>query len=314
MKIVYLDSFTVNPKEIDLEIFKDFGDFKMYDRTTATQVVERAQDADILLVNKVKITADVLEKLPKLKYIGVTATGYNIVDVHAAAAKGITVTNARNYSSMSVAQQTFAMILAFSNRLAEHDNPKKWASQPDFCYYDYTITELEGKVLGLLGFGDIGKAVARIGMAFGMQIIVHKKTPFAEPIAGITEVSQDELFSKSDYLSLHCPLTPENEGLVNINQISKMKSSAVLINTARGGLINENDLSDALNAKRIAGAYLDVLTEEPPKPSNPLLISKNCKVSPHIAWASLEARQKLIQIVYDNIKAFLAGSPQNVVK
>jgi glycerate dehydrogenase len=313
MKIVYLDAHTVNPEEIDLNIFKTFGDFQWFDRTLPEQVVERAKEATILFTNKVKLDSAILKQLPHLKYIGVTATGYNVVDIVAAKELGITVTNAKNYSSNSVAQQVFAMILAFSNRLAEHDNPQKWVKNPDFCYFDYSLMELKDKTLGLIGYGDIGKKVAQIALAFEMKVLVHKKTPFGAVPENISEVNLETILSESDFLSLHCPLTSDNEGFINAESLSKMKASAVLINTARGPLVNETELADALNTGKIAGAYLDVLSVEPPTNDNPLLAAKNCKISPHIAWGTREARQRLIDIVYQNLANFLAGIPSNVV-
>lgn len=313
MKIVYLDAYTVNPEEIDLNIFKTFGDFQWFDRTLPEQVVERANQASILFTNKVKLDHTILRQLPHLKYIGVTATGYNVVDTVAAKELGITVTNAKNYSSNSVAQQVFAMILAFSNRLAEHDNPQKWVKNLDFCYFDYSLMELKDKTLGLIGYGDIGKKVAQMALAFEMKVLVHKKTPFGTVPENISEVNLETILKESDFLSLHCPLTSENEGFINAESLSKMKASAVLINTARGLLVNEAELAEALNARKIAGAYLDVLSVEPPTKDNPILAAKNCKISPHIAWGTLEARQRLIDIVYQNLENFLAGKPSNVV-
>ncbi|MCP9763311.1 D-2-hydroxyacid dehydrogenase [Lacihabitans soyangensis] len=314
MKIVFLDSYTIHPQEIDLSVFSSFGKFIHYDRTPPELVWERAKDAEIVLTNKVVLDRLTMQKLPKLKYIGVTATGYNIVDIAAANELGITVTNARNYSSNSVAQQVFAMILSFSNRLAEHASFEKWASQPDFCYYDNSLTELSGKTIGLIGFGNIAQKVAKIALAFEMKVLVNKRTPLDSPIDGITEVDFETLLLSSDYISLHCPLTADNEKFINSAAFLKMKNTAVLINTARGGLINEEDLKIALNSREISGAYLDVLTVEPPAKDHILADVKNCKVSPHIAWASVEARKKLIEIVIENLKGFLEGKPQNVLK
>lgn len=314
MKIVYLDNYTVNPQEIDLSIFNQFGEYIEYNRTLPSEILERAENAEILLTNKVPLDRTTLQKLPKLKYIGVTATGYNIVDIAAANELGITVTNARNYSSNSVAQQVFAMILSFSNRLAEHASFEKWASQPDFCYYNYSLTELSGKTIGLIGFGNIAQKVARIALAFDMNVLVNKRTPLVSALEGISEVDLETLLISSDYISLHCPLTADNEKFMNTALFSKMKNTAVLINTARGGLINEYDLKLALNSGEITGAYLDVLTVEPPAKDHILADIKNCKISPHIAWASVEARKKLIEIVFENLKCFLEGKPQNVLK
>ena len=313
MKIVFLDAFTINPKEINLNVFENFGHFECFDRTLPEEILERAKDATILLTNKVKLDRNILSQLPHLKYIGITATGFNIVDIIAAKELGITVSNAKNYGSMSVAQQVFAMILAFSNRLAEHDNPQKWTKSPDFCYFDHSLMELKDKTLGLIGYGDIGKKVAQIALAFEMKVIINKKTPFVEPPINLSETTLDTLFEESDFISLHCPLTSENEGFINAKSISKMKTSAILINTARGQLVNEIELAEALNNEKIAGAYLDVLSVEPPQTHNPLLNAKNCKISPHIAWGTLEARKRLVDIVYNNIENFLNGKPTNVV-
>jgi glycerate dehydrogenase len=313
MNIVYLDAFTVGLGKEGFARFHDLGKFTEYDRTADHEVVERAKDAEILLTNKVKITRAVIEQLPKLKYIGVTATGFNIVDTQAANELNIVVTNVKNYGSGAVAQHVFAMILAFSNRLAEHSNASKWAKSSDFCYFDFPLFELRNKTIGLVGFGDIGKKVAQIAQAFEMRVVVAKKTPFIEVPMGIEELSLDQLLEQSDVLSLHCPLTAENEGFMNLNTFRKMKASALLINTARGGLVNEADLAFALNKGLIAGAYLDVLSVEPPLALNPVLGIKNCKISPHIAWATVEARQKLMDIVYENICSFLEGKAVNVV-
>jgi glycerate dehydrogenase len=314
MKIVYLDAFTVHPEEIDLSIFAKLGEYTQYDRTLPSQILERAEKAEILLTNKVVLDKTILQQLPKLKYIGVTATGYNIVDIAAANELGITVTNARNYSSNSVAQQVFAMVLSFANRLAEHSSFNEWASQPDFCYYNHSLSELSGKIIGLVGFGNIAQKVAQIALAFDMKVLINKRTPLESPKCGITEVDIDTLLKSSDYISLHCPLTVENEKFMDSSAFSKMKKTAVLINTARGGLINEVDLKDALNSGEIAGAYLDVLAAEPPSKDHILADVQNCKISPHIAWASLEARSKLIEIVFENLKSFLEEKPQNVIK
>ncbi len=313
MKIVYLDDYTVQLDQLDASRLFALGDYTGYPRTSREDIAGRAAGAEIILTNKTKIDEEILSKLPDLKYIGVTATGYNIIDIEAARKRNIVVTNARNYSSLSVAQQTFAMMLSFANRLSEHSDNNKWVNTPDFCYYDYTLTELAGKKLGLIGYGDIGKKVAQIAKAFEMEVLIFKRSPLEKPEEGVREVSLEVLLSESDYISLHCPLTPETEGLIRKETLHKMKPGAILINTSRGGLVNEQELADALNNGVISGAALDVLVVEPPQTGNPLLTARNCKISPHIAWATLEARKKLIQIVTENIEAFLAGSPQNVV-
>ncbi|SOE21529.1 glycerate dehydrogenase [Spirosomataceae bacterium TFI 002] len=311
MNIVFLDAFTLRPEEIDLEPLHALGSLTMYDRSSRSEVLERAQNAEIVLTNKTVIDAEIMDQLPKLKYIGVTATGYNIVDVAAARDRGITVTNAKNYSSMSVAQQVFALIMQFSNRVSEHNSLEKWSKVPDFCYYDYTLTELAGKTLGLVGIGDIGEKVAQVAKAFEMKVIVHRKS--ATPHPNYETVTLDDLLSRSDYVSLHCPLTDKNKGFMGTDSFEKMKSSAILINTARGPLINENELVNALNQGKIAGAALDVLSQEPADPNSPLFGAKNLVISPHVAWATLEARQRLMKIVTENIEAFIAGKSLNVL-
>jgi len=311
MNIVFLDSFTSCAKELDLSELEALGSLKMYDRTPYNEIVERARDADIILTNKTILDKLIISQLPKLKFIGVTATGYNVVDLEAAAERGIPVTNAKNYSSMSVAQHVFAMILSFTNRIAEHNNPEKWIKSPDFCYYDFTLTEIAGKTMGLVGIGDIGEKVAQVAEAFGMNVLVNRKSN--TPHEKYKTVGLEELLSQSNFVSLHCPLTDENHGFINTESLSKMKKSAILINTGRGPLVNDADLRKALDTGVIAGAAIDVVSQEPPKDGNPLFGAKNLIVSPHIAWATLEARIKLFKIVTDNVKAWMAGKPVNVV-
>jgi glycerate dehydrogenase len=312
-KIVFLDAQTINPAEIDLNIFSDFGNFIYYDRSEQGQVLERIADAELVLTNKTVLSAEMLSKLPNLKYIGVTATGYNCVDITAAKQLGIRVCNAAGYSTMSVAQQTMAMILSYSNRLSEHNSMQKWAAQPDFCYYDFSISELDGKTLGLIGFGEIAQKVAQIAQAFGMKIIFNKTSLLSNSPVGTRQVDFDTILAESDFLSLHCPFNADNKDLLNDAAFSKMKKTAILINTARGPLINEADLANALNIGQISGAYLDVLSVEPPAKNHVLLDVKNLKISPHIAWASIEARTRLVNIVYANIENYLAGKPSNVI-
>ncbi len=311
MKIVYLDAATVNPAEIDLSALNEFGEVKIYERTTANLVLNRAQGADIILTNKAILSREIINQLPDLKYIGVTATGYNVVDVVAAKEQGIVVTNAKNYSSMSVAQHVFALILAFTNRIKEHAQPVRWMQAPDFCYYDYSLTELVGKTIGLIGIGDIGEKVAQIATAFEMRVLVNRKSYQAHE--KYETVSLERIYAESDFISLHCPLTAENEGFINADSLKKMKPNAILINTARGPLINEADLRKALDEGIISGAGLDVLSQEPPVNGNALFGAKNLIISPHIAWATLEARKRLMEIVYENIRAFLRGEAVNVV-
>lgn len=309
MKIVYLDAATMG-QDIDFSVFEQFGTFEMYDRTPEEKIVEQAKGATVLLTNKCKLSKEILEQLPDLKLICVTATGVNIVDIEAAKALNITVTNVQNYGSMSVAQHVFALLLALTNRVAEHASPTRWKNSSDWCYYDYPLTELAGKTIGLIGYGGIGKKVAQLAEAFEMNVLINKRTPDS---TDSRMVSLEILLKTSDVVSLHCPLTPENEQFINKKTLALMKPTAVLINTARGGLINEYDLAEALREGKLLAAALDVLSVEPPTADNPLLTAPYCLLTPHIAWATKEARIRLIQIVAQNIQCFLEGKPQNVV-
>ena len=268
------------------------------------------------MANKALITEEILQHLPQLKYIGVVATGYNNIDIEAARKRNIIVTNVKAYGPASVAQHTFALILAFTNRIETHSqsvHAGDWSHSPDFCYWKSPLTELQDKTLGLIGLGDIGSQVAKIATAMGMKVIAYRKNPSLTKQGDITMVSLEELFKISDVVSLHCPLTEETKGIINKNTLSTMKSNAILINTGRGPLIVEEDLAQALNKGVIGGAGLDVLSVEPPKADNPLLNAVNCLITPHIAWASVEARARLMVMVADNFKAFEKGTPQSVV-
>lgn len=309
MKIVYLDAFPLG-KDIDISPLKTLGDYSSYERTDSNSLLDRAGGAEVLLTNKCTISAEIMDSLPDLKYIGVTATGYNIVDIKAAKERGIIVTNASDYSSNSVAQHVFAMIFRIQNQIFEHSNVNKWVDSPDFCYFNSTINEIHGKTFGVIGFGGIGKKVVQVAEAFGMKVLINKRTLDK---SDQRMVELDELLTRSDYISLHLPLTKDNTGFINESSIQKMKPTSILINTARGGLINEKDLANALNQNVIRGAALDVLSSEPPSSENPLLTAVNCLITPHIAWGSFEARKKLLEIVIDNIKAYQQGSPINVV-
>lgn len=311
MKIVYLDAFTCRTEELDLTALQNLGELTLYDRSSKEESLIRAGNAEVILTNKTPIDAEMMDKLPKLKYIGVTATGYNIVDVDAAKKRGIVVTNAKNYSSMSVAQHVFALLLTFTNRIAEHNSLKRWGSQPDFCFYDHSLTELAGKTMGLVGIGDIGEKTAQLAKAFEMNVLVHRKSSTAHP--DYRTVSLEELIEKSDVVSLHCPLTTENQGFMDKNMFLKMKKSAILINTGRGPLINETHLAEALRNGDIAGAGLDVLSQEPPSTPHVLENVPNLVLSPHVAWASYEARVRLMEIVTDNLAAWANGNPKNVL-
>lgn len=317
MKIVILDAFTSNPGDLSWERFEKLGELKVYDRTSREDIIERCNDADVILDNKVVLDDEILSRLPKLKYIGILATGFNIVDVVSAKKHGIIVSNVPTYSTSAVAQLTFAMILEFCNRVAVHDaavHSGEWTSCKDFCFQKTPLIELAGKTIGIVGFGKIGNEVAKIADAFGMNILCNVHNPKPLPsYKNFKFASLDELARNSDFISFHCPLTEETKGLVNSDFISKMKSNAVIINTARGPIIDEKALAEALDAGKIAGAAVDVLSCEPPKADNPLLSCKNCIITPHIAWAGYETRVRLLDVVYSNLIAFIDGSPVNVV-
>ena len=310
--IVILDGFTANPGDISWAAIEALGNCKIYDRTGEADVVARAADADIVLTNKTLITQKSLAALPRLRYIGVLATGYNTVDVQAAQQRGILVCNVPEYSTPNVTQAVFALLLELTNRTGHHSqtvHEGRWSASPDFCYWDGELVELAGRTLGIVGYGRIGKAVAAVGRAFGMQILAHRRTASDDP----QFVSLDRLLSESDVVSLHCPLVPDTKELINAARLAQMKPSAFLINTARGALIHEPDLAAALNTERIAGAGLDVLSVEPPLASNPLLSARNCVMTPHIAWATRNARLRLLEVTAANIRGYLLNRPQNVI-
>ena len=310
--IVILDGFTANPGDISWAAIEALGNCKIYDRTGEADVVARAADADIVLTNKTLITQKSLAALPRLRYIGVLATGYNTVDVQAAQQRGILVCNVPEYSTPNVTQAVFALLLELTNRTGHHSqtvHEGRWSVSPDFCYWDGELVELAGRTLGIVGYGRIGKAVAAVGSAFGMQILAHRRTASDDP----QFVSLDRLLCESDVVSLHCPLVPDTKELINAARLAQMKPSAFLINTARGALIHEPDLAAALNTERIAGAGLDVLSVEPPLASNPLLSARNCVMTPHIAWATRNARLRLLEVTAANIRGYLLNRPQNVI-
>ena len=315
MKIVVLDGYTLNPSDLSWARLKKLGDCELHDITPPEKTVERARGADAVFTNKVMLDSRVISELPGLKYIGVLATGYNVVDVAAAGKAGVTVTNIPAYSTESVAQMVFSHILHFAQNVGKHAasvSRGEWARSTHFAYWLTPQVELSGKTLGVIGFGKIGQAVARIGLAFGMKVIFNNRSR-KETILDALQVDLDTLLSQSDYLSINCPLTEENQEFIDAEAISKMKDSAFLVNTGRGPLINEQDLADALNRGTIAGAGLDVLSAEPPSPDNPLISAKNCFITPHIAWATFEARTRLMQIAVNNLERFIAGDPVNVV-
>ena len=316
MKIVVLDGYTLNPGDLSWDALKALGDCTFYDRTPAEEVVTRAQGAEAILINKVILSKEVMAALPDLKYIGVFATGYNVVDVDEAKRRGIVVTNIPAYSTDSVAQTVFAHLLTISNQVAHYTQEIQsgaWTQSPDFAYWNTPLLEWSGKTLGIVGLGNIGQAVARIALAFGMKVIALTSKKKEELPEGISPVSREELFRQSDVLTLHCPLTPATKGLVCAETLAWMKPTAVVINTSRGPVINEKDLAKALNEGKIQAAGVDVLSTEPPQADNPLLTARNCYITPHIAWATLEARTRLMQIAVNNLKAYQTGDCINNV-
>ena len=315
MNIVVLDGYTTNPGDCSWDAVTEFGNLEVFDRSSVQEIQRRAENAEVVLTNKTPLSAEILAELPHLKLISVLATGVNVVDLDAAAARGITVCNVPGYSTPNVAQAVFALLLELTNQTALHAAEVRagaWSSCPDFCFWRGELVELDGQTLGLVGYGAIGKAVAAVGRALGMKVLVARRQSTAVS-EGVTYTDVDSIFRDSDVVSLHCPLTSETKELVNATRLSAMKPTAYLINTSRGGVIHEQDLADALNEERIAGAGLDVLSVEPPPASNPLLTAKNCLITPHIAWASRAARQRLIEATSENIRGFVDGSPRNVV-
>ena len=316
MNIVFLDAFTANPGDLSWSAFEALGHCTIHDRTPSAETIERAKDAEVVITNKAVLSRAVIESLPKLRYIGVIATGYNVVDVAAARERGIVVTNVPGYGSPSVAQAVFALLLELTNHTGQQTrdvSQGRWAACPDFCFWDKPIIELQGLTLGLVGLGDIGASVARIALAFGMKVIATRRTWAVPPPEGITPAPLDKVLSESDVVSLHCPLTDETKHLIDATSLAQMKSTALLINTARGPLIDEPALAAALNEGRIAGAGLDVLSVEPPSKDNPLFTAKNCLITPHTAWASRASRHRLITIAAENLRQWQAGRAINVV-
>ena len=316
MNIVILDGYALNPGDLSYDSLRQYGELTVYDRTAPGELIARAIDADVVLTNKVVLGEREMAQLPRLRYIGVQATGYNIIDVEAARRYGITVTNIPAYSTESVAQMVMAHLLNITQRVgyyAEQCRAGRWGANPDFCFWDTPLIELKGKQMGIVGLGRTGGAVARLALAFGMTVAAYTSKAQAELPEGVTKVSLHELFSTSDVVSLHCPLTPETTCLVDAQCLALMKPTAILINTARGPVVDEQALADALNAKKICAAGIDVLTEEAPRSGSPLFGAHNCFVTPHIAWATLEARMRLLAISEENLRAFIEGNPQNVV-
>ena len=314
--IVILDGYTANPGDLSWGKLKELGALTVYERTQPEETVARAKEAEMVLTNKVLLRHQEIEQLPNLKYIGVLATGYNVVDLEAARERGIIVTNVPAYSTESVAQMVFAHLLTVTNRTEHYaiqNREGKWTASPDFSYWDTTLTELAGKTFGIVGLGNIGKRVAAIAQAFGMKVIAYTSKAASQLPEYIEKKTMDELLRESDVLSLHCPLTADTKQLINRETLQKMKSSAILINTGRGPLINDQDVAEALNNNRLRAYCTDVLTEEPAKSDNPLLQCEYAYITPHIAWATCEARTRLIEIATENVKAFIEGKAQNVV-
>ncbi|MBQ8185195.1 MAG: D-2-hydroxyacid dehydrogenase [Lachnospiraceae bacterium] len=320
MKIVVLDGQVENPGDLSWEGFEQQGELTIYSLAPSAdkeEVIHHIGGSPIVITNKVPITEEILAACPGIRYIGLLSTGYNIIDLEATAKRGIPVTNIPNYSTQTVAQHTFALLLELCARTGDHARAVKegrWCTCPDFCFWDYPIVELHGKTMGLIGFGNIGQAVARIAQAFGMEVLLYSRTRRPELETDHCKYTDlDSLLAKSDIISLHCPLFPETTGMINKENIAKMKDGVFLINTARGPLVEEQDLADALRTGKIGAAALDVLSREPALPDNPLLEAPNCLITPHIAWAAREARQRLMDVAVGNLEAFLAGEKRNVV-
>lgn len=312
MKICILDGYSLNPGDLDWSPVERLGDVTLFDRTPADKIVERAADADIVLTNKVPFSADTLRQLPRLRFICVLATGYNIIDTEAAARQGVVVANIPAYSTMSVAQMAFAHILNITNHVASYAREVadgKWTNCPDFCFWDSALTELAGKTMGIVGLGNTGMATARIAVAMGMKVVAMTSKSADTLPEGITPAPLDDVLATADIVSLHCPLTSSTRHLINAASIAKMKPSAILINTGRGPLVDEQAVADALNGGRLAAFGADVLSQEPPRGDNPLLSARNCFLTPHIAWATLEARTRLMSTATENVRQFIAGEP-----
>ncbi len=314
MKIVVTDGYALNPGDLSWDPIQQYGELIVYERTPHDLIGERCKDADIVLSNKTPLNREIIKRLSQLKLISVLATGYNVIDIEAARSRGVIVCNVPAYGTASVAQHAFALILLLTNHAALHVDSVKngeWQRSPDWGYAKRPLTELAGKTLGIVGMGNIGQQTARIAIAFGMKVIYYSRHDKQTSLGEYTDIQT--VFSNSDFISLHCPLTPDNKEFVNKKMIQRMKPTAYLINTARGQLINENDLTEALNSNIIAGAALDVLSQEPPEDENPLLKAKNCVITPHNAWMTKEARQRIIDVTSYNIKSFLMEKPDNVV-
>ncbi len=317
MKIVVLDGYTLNPGDLSWDGLRALGELAVHDRTSPELVLERCEGADAVLTNKVVLDSGTLKSLEELKYIGVTATGFNVVDMEAAEDEGVVVTNVPAYSTRSVAQFVLALLLELCHHVGDHSRAVRsgrWTDSPDFTFRDYPLVELAGLKMGIVGYGDIGREVARASEALGMEVLIHTRTPDPDRYPEAVFVDLDTLFTDCDVVTFHCPLTPQTEGMVNDRRLGLMKETAFVINASRGPVVDEQALADALNRGRIAGAAVDVLSTEPPSAANPLLTAKNCVITPHIAWATMAARQRLMDTVTGNVKSWIEGRPVNVVK
>lgn len=316
MKIVILDGYAANPRDLSWDKFEALGELNVYDRTPAHLIAERIGDAEIVYTNKTPLTAETLVACPNIQFIGVLATGYNVVDIAAAKARGIVVTNIPGYSTAAAAQFAIALLLEICSHVGHHSDAVhagRWEKSADFTFWDFPLIELCGKTIGIIGFGRIGQAVGRIAAAFGMKVLAYSRSQNAQCDAPFRYVSLEELLSNSDVISLHCPLTDKTQSMINRERIAKMKSGVILINNGRGGLIDETALAEALNTGKVYAAAVDVVSTEPIAQDNPLLKAKNCIITPHISWAAKETRERLFDIAADNLKQFLAGTPVNTV-
>ena len=317
MKIVVLDGYTLNPGDLSWADFEKLGEFVCYDRTPADRIIERIGNADAVITNKTPVSKETIDACPSIKYIGVLATGYNIVDVSAAKERGIAVTNVPTYGTSAVSQYVFALLLEICHHVAHHSNTVKelkWSNSPDFCYWDFPLIELYGMTLGIVGFGRIGQATARIAEAFGMKVLAYDSTPNpALETENIKYAGFDELCAQSDVISLHCPLLPSTQGMINIISIANMKDGVIIINTSRGPLVVEDDMAEALSSGKVAYFAADVVSAEPIKPDNVLLKAPNCFITPHIAWAPKAARRRLMDVASGNLASFISGTAVNVV-
>lgn len=319
MKIVVLDGYTENPGDLSWEGLEKFGELTVYDRTSLTdnaEIISRIGDAEIIFTNKTPVDAEAIRSCPKMRYIGVLATGYNVVDVNAAKERGVAVTNIPAYGTNSVGQFAIALLLEICHHIGHHDeavHAGKWESNPDWCFWDYPLIELAGKTIGIIGFGRIGQTTGRIAKALDMKVIANDEYPNDSGRAIAEYVPLDTLFATSDVIALHCPLFPSTKEIINSANIAKMKDGVIIINNSRGGLVNEQDLTDALNSGKVYAAGLDVVSSEPIKGDNPLLAAKNCIITPHISWAPKESRQRLMDVAVENLAAFIGGKPINVV-